>query len=299
MSMRRKTKLLSAAALLLVANGCASSLAAPSSAAPAASERLVFADEFNEAALDRTKWNVVGPDFWVNQEQQAYVDSPDTIRFLPAGRAKGAADGVLVLQPKFQAGFQTPTGRKADFVSGRITTQGKFDFTYGRAVARIRMPAATGVWPAFWLLGNGKWPETGEIDIMEYVGERDWTGVALHGTGYSGETPLVNKHFFAPGTDVTDWHEYEVDWSADAILFKVDGKLIYRVTRAMVEFYAPWRFNTPEHIILNFAVGGIYPLKTNGIKQPYTGVPQETVDRIKRGEIAMEVDWVRVYQRAP
>ena len=26
---------------------------------------------------------------------------------------------------------------------------------------------------------------------MEYVGEADWTGVALHGEGYFGETPLV------------------------------------------------------------------------------------------------------------
>lgn len=299
MAVRRALGFSSVTALaVLAASGCASPVAPPPSAGPAPSERLVFADEFNSGALDRSKWNVIGPDFWVNQEQQAYIDSPDTIRFLPAGSVKGA-DGVLLLQPKYQQGFGTPTGRKADFVSGRITTQGKFDFTYGRAVARIRMPAATGVWPAFWLLGNGKWPETGEIDIMEYVGERDWVGVALHGTGYSGETPLVDKHFFEAGTDVTDWHEYEVDWSADAILFKVDGKPTYRATRAMIEFYAPWRFDSPEHLILNFAVGGIYPLKTNGIKQPYTGVPQETVDRIKRGEIAMEVDWVRVYQRAP
>ena len=295
--MRRTNALSIAAALLLLTSACAaSSPPPPSAAAPA--ERLIFADEFNEPALDRTKWNVVGPDFWVNEEQQAYIDSPETIRFLAKGSAEGASDGVLVLQPKFRQGFETPTGRKADFVSGRITSKDKFDFTYGRAVARIRMPAATGVWPAFWLLGNGRWPETGEIDIMEYVGEPDWTGVALHGTGYSGETPLVNKHFFEPGTDVTDWHEYEVDWDAHRILFKVDGMLIYRVTRPMVEFYAPWRFDTPQHLILNFAVGGIYPFKTNGIASPYKGVPQDTVNRIRRGEIAMEVDWVRVYQRA-
>jgi hypothetical protein len=297
--MRRRRVPAFAAALLLLASGCAHSGAAPSAADPGPSERLAFADEFNDIALDRSKWNVIGPDFWVNEEQQAYVDSPETIRFLPAGTVPGAQDGVLVLQPRFRQGFQTPTGRKADFVSGRITTKGKFDFTYGRAVARIRMPAATGVWPACWLLGNGRWPETGEIDIMEYVGERDWTGVALHGTGYSGETPLVNKYFFEPGTDVTDWHDYEVDWNADRILFKVDGRLVYRVTRAMVEFYAPWRFGTPQHLILNFAVGGIYPYKTNGIGKPYKGLPQDTVDRIKRGEISMEVDWVRVYQRAP
>ena len=296
--MQRSHSLPVFAALLAVAAGCASSGAAPLADEAAPPEQLIFADEFDAAALDRTKWNVVGPEFWVNEEQQAYMDSPETIRFLPAGSVEGSEDGVLVLQPKFREGFATPTGRRTDFVSGRITTKGKFDFTHGRAVARIRMPAATGVWPAFWLLGNGTWPETGEIDIMEYVGERDWTGVALHGTGYSGETPLVNKYFFSPGTDVTDWHEYEVDWNADRILFKVDGRLVYRATRPMVEFYAPWRFDTPQHIILNFAVGGIYPYKTNGIEKPYKGLPRETVERIKRGEIAMEVDWVRVYKRA-
>ena len=157
------------------------------------------------------------------------------------------------------------------------------------------MPDAVGVWPAFWLLGNGEWPGTGEIDIMEYVGEKDWTGVALHGPGYSGETPLVNKFFFPPGTDVTDWHVYAVEWTRDAILFEIDGRLTYRVTRPMVEHYGEWRFDTPKHVILNFAMGGAYPFKTNGIDKPYNGVPQETVDKVKAGEVAMLVDWVRVY----
>lgn len=63
----------------------------------------------------------------------------------------------------------------------------------------------------------------------------------------------------------------------------------------MVEHYGKWVLDTPEHLILNFAVGGIYPYKVNGIEQPYSGVPQSTVDRIKAGELAMEVDWVRVW----
>ncbi|MBU1757567.1 MAG: glycoside hydrolase family 16 protein [Alphaproteobacteria bacterium] len=294
--MIRSKALLLAAAMSVLAAGCGDPLP-PVASMPSAGERLVFADEFDAPTLDRSKWNVIGPDFWVNEEEQAYIDSPETIRFAPAGSAAGAEDGVLILQPVFREGFEMPIGREADFVSGRITTQGKYDFTHGRAVARIRMPDAVGVWPAFWLLGNGTWPETGEIDIMEYVGEADWTGVALHGPGYSGETPLVNKYVFEPGTDVTDWHEYEVDWNADRILFKVDGRLTYRVTRGMVENYGEWRFDTPKHIILNFAVGGVYPFKTNRISEPYKGVPTETVERIKSGEIGMEVDWVRIYQR--
>ncbi|PSJ37352.1 glycoside hydrolase family 16 protein [Allosphingosinicella deserti] len=282
---------------LFASSGAAAQVSARDRAPPAAAGTLVFADEFNAGALDRSKWNVEGPAFWVNNEQQAYVDSPDTIRFLPAGAVPGAEDGVLVLQPRFRVGFKASAKRSADFVSGRIDTRGKFEFAHGRAAARIRMPDAAGVWPAFWLLGNGKWPDTGEIDIMEYVGEKDWIGVALHGPGYSGETLLVNKYVFDPGVDVTTWHVYSVDWSDREILFKVDDRLVYRVTRPMVEHYGAWAFDNPKYLILNFALGGAYPFKTNGIKAPYEGLPAETVDRIKADDIAMEVDWVRVYRK--
>ena len=258
---------------------------------------LLFADEFNSGQLDRSKWNVVGPDFWVNNEQQAYIDAPETLRFKNNGELDGAYGGVLALQPVFRKNFETPDGRKVDFVSGRIDTRGKFEFRYGRAAARIKMPDAAGVWPAFWLLGNGNWPETGEIDIMEYVGEPDWTGVALHGEGYFGETPLVNKHFFEPETDATQWHEYAVEWTPEQIRFLVDGKLTYRVTRTMANHYGKWSFDTPKFVILNFALGGAYPFKTNGIEAPYSGIPASTVERIRQGDIAMYVDWVRVYGR--
>ena len=63
----------------------------------------------------------------------------------------------------------------------------------------------------------------------------------------------------------------------------------------MVENYGEWRFDTDKFLILNFALGGAYPFKTSQIKEPYVGVPQKTVDAIKADEVAMYVDWVRVY----
>ncbi len=247
---------------------------------------LLFSDEFEGTTLDRSKWSTIGPEFWVNDEQQAYVDRPDVIE---------VRDGMLVLTPRFAPGVDTNTKRMADFIAGRIESRGKFDFTYGNAEARIRMPDAVGVWPAFWLLGQGRWPTTGEIDIMEYVGDKSWTGVAMHGPGYSGETPFVNRYYFPDGQDVTGWHTYAAEWTPDAVEFSVDGRATYRVTKAMVEHYGKWVYDTPEHVILNFALGGAYPGKVNGIKSPYYGLPQSTVDAIKRGDLAMEVDWVRVW----
>lgn len=278
----------------LAAPALAACLAAtPTAAHEPTGRTLLWSDEFNEAELDRDNWNVIGTDFWVNNEQQAYVDAPEVLSIVDD--AEGADGGVLMLRPVFAPGIDPHPERKADFLSGRVETQGKFDFTHGRAEARIKMPDAEGVWPAWWLLGNDQWPDTGEIDIMEYVGEKDWIGVALHGPGYSGETPLVNKYFFAEGEDVTDWHVYAVEWRKDELLFQVDGRTVYRVTRPMVEHYGEWSYDNPKYLILNFALGGAYPFKTNGVEEPYNGLPQATVDKIKAGDVAMLVDWVRVY----
>ncbi|MDG5746758.1 glycoside hydrolase family 16 protein [Qipengyuania sp. XHP0207] len=253
---------------------------------------VLFFEGFDDGSLDRRKWNVIGMDFWVNNEQQAYVDSPETIRF--ATEFEGAEGGVLILKPVFRPGVDTNADRKADFISGRINTRDNFDFTYGRAEARIRMPLNRGAWPAFWLLGNGQWPYTGEIDIMEYVGEPDWTAVAIHGPGYSGETPFVARRSFPDGEDASGWHVYGVEWTRDAIAFDVDGDVFYTVTRDEIEEKGEWRFDTPKFVILNFAMGGVYPWKVNKLEQPYYGIPQDTVDAVKAGEVQMEVDWVRV-----
>ena len=143
-----------------------------------AQRAIIFADEFNTAELDRGKWNVVGPDFWVNREEQAYVDDPSVLAILNG--VEGADGGALMLRPLYQPGTDTRADRNADFISGRINSKGKFDFTHGRAEARLKMPDAVGVWPAWWLLGNGRWPDTGEIDIMEAVNlETPCEGICL------------------------------------------------------------------------------------------------------------------------
>jgi beta-glucanase (GH16 family) len=229
-----------------------------------------------------------------NEEQEAYVDSPETIRIVHGREAEGAENGALVIQPRFRPGFVAPDGHRADFLSGRINTRGKVEVTYGTIAARIKLAAGPGLWPAFWALGTGDWPATGEIDVMENVGEADWTSVALHGPGYSGDTPLFNRLYFPAGRDATAWHVYSVDWRPDGLELRVDDALAYRVTRPMVENYGRWAFDNPKYLILNLALGGGYPFKTNGVRSPYRGIPDSTVRLIKAGGGRMLVDWVRV-----
>ena len=254
-------------------------------ALPAATpDRTIFFDDFTGSELDRSHWNVIVTGQTVNNEQQAYVDSPEVL---------SVANGALAIRPHFRKGFKTPEGRAFDFISGRIDTRSKMTFTYGTAAARMKLAAGAGFWPAFWALGDGDWPATGEIDIMENVGDATWVSAALHGPGYFGDTPLVRR---APlgRADASDWHVYAVDWTRDLLVFKVDGRAVYRVTRAMVERYGRWAFDNPKHLILNLALGGDYPAKVNGVTAPYRGLSDAAVQSIRDNEAAILVDWVRV-----
>jgi beta-glucanase (GH16 family) len=264
---------------------------------PAASEeRVLFFDDFSGPSLDRTHWNVVTSGPVYNNEQQAYVDSPETVAFV-AGSAEGASNGALAIQARYSPGVKTTEGKTYDFVSARLNTEGKFEFSHGTAAARMKLTEGPGLWPAFWILGTKAWPAPGEIDAMEYVGVPDWMSAAVHGPGYSGDTPLVKRAPFPAGTRPSDWHVYSVDWTDREMVFAVDGQEIYRVTRAMVERYGRWAFDNQKYLILNLALGGGYPKAVNGAERPYPGLPAPTVDLIKAGRARVLVDWVRVTAR--
>ena len=250
-------------------------------------KKVLFFDDFSSATLDRSKWNVIITGDHFNDELQAYIDSASTLF---------VENGCLVFRPQYSPGFITKDGKRFDFTSARITTQNKFDFAYGTAEAKIRLTKGSGLWPAWWMLGNEIWPTTGEVDIMENIGESDWANVAVHGPGYSGETPFVNRQYFNASNDVTNWHVYAVEWSPTEMIFKYDGIVMYKVTKTMINHYGKWVFDEPKHLLLNFAVGGIYPAKINGIKGKGVkyGLPESTAELIKNSKVKMWVDWVKV-----
>jgi beta-glucanase (GH16 family) len=170
------------------------------------------------------------------------------------------------------------------YTSAKITTRNKAPVSPGRVEARIKLAAGQGLWPAFWLLGNNigtvGWPTCGELDIMENKGSQsNFTSSAVHGPGYSGNTPLVN--LYGPVT-TTEFHVYRVDWDAQSIRFSVDGNEHYVVTRAQVGHYGNWVFDQPFFLILNLAVGG-----------HFDGDPQSNAIF----PATMLVDYVRVYAK--
>ncbi|MFG2804460.1 discoidin domain-containing protein [Streptomyces sp. DT199] len=260
--------------------------------------RTTFFDDFTTSGLDRSKWRVVrtGTEMGsVNGEAQAYVDSADTIR---------TANGALVLSPKYCKGCTQAGGATYDFTSGRIDTHTRFDFTYGKVSARMKLPVGDGFWPAFWLLGSDVddpsvgWPSSGETDIMENIGYADWTSTALHGPGYSADGNVGARQVYPSAGRADQWHTYAVEWTPTSMRFFVDDRPVQETTRNKLESTrGEWVFDHDQYVILNLALGGAYPAGWNKVTTPYWGLPQSSVDRIAGGGVRAEVDWVRVEQK--
>lgn len=227
-------------------------------------DELLWGDEFDGETLDTDTWNYEignGTNGWGNGEVQYYTQDNVTV-----------ADGNLVITARREAesGF--------DFTSGRITTQDKFEFTYGRVEARAKMPEGGGTWPAIWMLGANfdeiGWPETGEIDIMEWVGNSPAeTSSALHYPGNSGGNAVVGRTSI--GNASSEFHTYSVEWTPDNIIFLLDGVEFFTFTNE-----ASLPFNKDFFLIMNVAMGG--------------GLGGEIADDFQ--ESSMEVDYIRVYQ---
>ncbi|WP_345167211.1 glycoside hydrolase family 16 protein [Algibacter aquimarinus] len=236
---------------------------------------LVMADEFDtEGAPDSSLWTYDigrGPngDGWGNQELQFYTDNSENVRI---------ENGFLLITAK----EETIDG--ALYTSARLKTQGIFEQQYGRFEARIRMPYGKGLWPAFWLLGNdcdvNEWPLCGEIDIMEYLGDRPTTIFgSVHGPGYSAGQSEGKPYSLTNGRFDTGFHVFGIEWGPNYINYYVDGDLYNQITPDDVE--GEWVFDHPFYIIINMAVGGLLP----GSPDEDTEFPQ-----------TMVVDYVRVYQ---
>lgn len=279
-----------AVTLLLVACGSAGTGATappappPAPPAPPPTWTLSWSDEFDGApgaAVDGSKWVAeTGGQGWGNQEREYYTP----------GTANAALDGSghLVITARAEPS-NSPYScwyGTCRYTSARLLTKTKFEPTFGRFEARIRIPRGQGLWPAFWMLGADidqvGWPRCGEIDVMENIGREPFTvHGTMHGPGYSGGNGIGGS-FITTTTFADDFHVFTVEWTTDDIRWFVDDKQYRQNSRGDLPSGAAWVFDHPFFLLLNVAVGGAWP----GDPDATTLFPQQ-----------MLVDYVRVYRR--
>lgn len=230
--------------------------------------QLVWSDEFSDNQLNSQWWNYEkGASGWGNNELENYTDSKDNV-FLE--------NGSLIIKAIKADGANT-------YTSGRITTKGKKEFTYGRIDIRAKLPKGKGIWPALWMLGANidqvSWPSCGEIDIMEFLGHNLSTVYGTVHYNVGGHQSKGSKYILPANDSFCDkYHIYTIIWQADYMEWYVDYHKYFQVKAGDISFSA---FQLKQFFIFNVAVGGSWP----GNPDDTTIFPQ-----------SMTVDYIRVFQ---
>lgn len=240
---------------------------------------LVWEDNFNGDYLNLQDWNYETHEpGWVNNELQEYTDDIRNIY---------VDNGNLVIKAIKE---ETEDGIK--YTSGKVTTQNKHDYKYGRFEARLKVPEGQGLWPAFWMMPTeeelyGSWPRCGEIDIMEVLGHEpnEAYGTIHYGNPHqeSQGSYILNGETFSD-----DYHVFAVEWEPSEMRFYIDGNLYHTVNNWYTkqeggdEITYPAPFDQPFYLQFNLAVGGNWP-----------GNPDETTNF---DNAEYKIDYVRVYQ---
>jgi beta-glucanase (GH16 family) len=170
---------------------------------------------------------------------------------------------------------------------------------YGFFEARVKMPGGLGVWPAFWLNSDvsesGRLTHPPEIDLFEFVNNgKDDKVNKIHVAASSNpdgsqrylyQHPKFSEHYqdyFAPFNFNSGFHTIAGEWTPETLTIYVDGLEI--VSRTFHWQYRDKSLAGPAHLLLNLAIGGQWAGRY-GIDD--AAFPQ-----------ALEVDWVRVYQKS-
>lgn len=232
-----------------------SMIGAPTAPSQTTAWKLVWDDEFHGpkgAGPDLSKWTPEignGINGWGNQQLEYNTDTNQNVY--------QDGQGHLVLEAR----QENPNGYKCwngpcKYTSAHLTTDGHFNFTYGRFEAKIKLPPGVGIWPAFWLDGSNcatvGWPQCGEIDIMEHIGIDPAIAYGeMHGPENVGHSYVLPKGVFSD-----DFHTFALEWSPTALYYFVDGINYLTIYKSSLKNPADWVYDHSFNLVLNMAVGG-------------------------------------------
>lgn len=157
------------------------------------------------------------------------------------------------------------------WTTGNIWTK-TYQAKYGYFEARMRIAKASGLNNAFWLMTTNKPgdPIHFEIDITEAHYPNIHT-MTLH--NWAGKHTATGTRFTTEEDLSSDFHLYALEWNAHELIWYLDGQVVRRCNNTFCQAASPLR--------LSSAVGR------------WAGRISDALDGT-----SMDVDWVRVYQRA-
>jgi beta-glucanase (GH16 family) len=247
---------------------------------------LVWSDEFNaEGSPDPSKWEY-DSGFVRNEEAQWYQRQN---AFCEGGNLVITGKKERKANPDFVAGSTNwRTNRQyAEYTSASLKMIKTHAFKYGKLEVRAKIDAQTGLWPAIWTLGlEGEWPSNGEVDVMEYYGDKILANFAYgSATRWQAIWDGANKSLASLGGTLwaSQYHIWTLDWDENLMRILLDGELMNSIdlSTSINKSDGKNPFCQPHYLLLNLAMGG-----TNGGSLASTVLPSKYY-----------VDYVRIYQK--
>lgn len=189
---------------------------------------LTFYDDFSESELDLTKWKRC------NQEER---QASQANHGWWSDECSYIENGSLIIEGKEKNGM---------LLSGGIESDGLFEQTYGLYEIKFKVEKTTGLWYAFWLMGDNDEAHVGngavdaaEIDIFEIVANEPYGNgpnllkTSVHWDAYSSNQKSAGSpNYNFEDSFYDEWHIAKFIWGKenyelyidDAQIFKLNGE---------------------------------------------------------------------------
>lgn len=229
---------------------------------------LNWEENFNQPVhFDTTRWS---------KTSRGGSDWNDTMSDLDTLYAMH--NGKLILRGIQNTALKEDTSK---YLTGGVTTKDKVSFGLGRLEIRAKLGAATGAWPAFWLLGQGvPYPDGGEIDIMEHLNHDNIVYQTVH-SYYTITLGMDHPdHSSTAPINPNEFNTYAVEMYQDSVVFYVNGKRNFSYSRIKTDKKEQFPFaDVPHYLILSMQLGGSWVGKVDPEELP----------------VKMAIDWIQFY----
>ncbi len=234
-------------------------------------------EEFDSDTLNDRLWRIYAPNYW---DKRSHFSKDNLV----------LGGGMMRLRMEKKTGFHNddPTQKQTDYAVGFMDSYGKWAQRYGYFEARMKVPTAPGLWPAFWMMpdrgveAGPQWKrqDTGnggmELDIYEHLTR--WGplryNLALHWDGYQ-------KNHKATGSSRV-YHQLDQDGFVVAGLLWLPGKAVFYANGQEVGRWENERISSVRSVLMFDMVTGGWDNNALDDKQ----LPADFV-----------IDWVRAWQR--
>lgn len=270
-------------------------------------DNLIFFDDFN--ILDTSIWNVYTKN--IVEDGNIVENGFGYEQILLDGMRKGGywdKDQVFIENGNL---IIRTTEKDGKFYTGAIDTDNKFETHFGYYETRVKLPKASGLWAAFWLMCDAMGVSStdpnvcgAEIDIFESPyynkdsGEEGFYQSAVH----MGDYGSTYKHYerisaFSETAEIEKiydgWHTFALDWQEDYYRFYFDDILMGEMTPETIPEGISQK---DDFLFLSVEIDGangsayksIFPLSTSITQNEEGTFPVDFI-----------VDYVKVYKTKP